>query len=168
MRGFRFGNYAARRMRWYTSEQGKRGRWPWLSTMSNDVALWCNWLTRRPLKAKSSGSSPDNATKPLLKPQSCCDRSLLAWLGAVLTDGDISLREEIDQNQGHEDDAELYERICRAEAFQWSARVSSELIESLLEAVSADPTKCLELPFCSCSIPGSGRGGGSAFELIGV
>jgi hypothetical protein len=27
------------------------------------VALWCNWLTRRPLKAKSSGSSPDNATK---------------------------------------------------------------------------------------------------------
>ncbi len=26
------------------------------------MALWCNWLTRRPLKAKSSGSSPDNAT----------------------------------------------------------------------------------------------------------
>ena len=28
------------------------------------VAIWCNWLTRRPLKAKSSGSSPDIATKP--------------------------------------------------------------------------------------------------------
>ena len=27
------------------------------------VALWCNWLTRRPLKAKSPGSSPGNATK---------------------------------------------------------------------------------------------------------
>ena len=26
------------------------------------VAIWCNWLTRRPLKAKSSGSSPDIAT----------------------------------------------------------------------------------------------------------
>ena len=31
-----------------------------------DVALWCNWLTRRPLKAKSSGSSPDIATKKFL------------------------------------------------------------------------------------------------------
>ncbi len=29
----------------------------------NDLALWCNWLTRRPLKAKSPGSSPGNATK---------------------------------------------------------------------------------------------------------
>jgi hypothetical protein len=29
------------------------------------VAIWCNWLTRRPLKAKSSGSSPDIATKNL-------------------------------------------------------------------------------------------------------
>ena len=28
------------------------------------LALWCNWLTRRPLKAKSPGSSPGNATKP--------------------------------------------------------------------------------------------------------
>ncbi len=27
------------------------------------MALWCNWLTRRPLKAKSPGSSPGNATK---------------------------------------------------------------------------------------------------------
>ena len=27
------------------------------------LALWCNWLTRRPLKAKSPGSSPGNATK---------------------------------------------------------------------------------------------------------
>jgi hypothetical protein len=31
------------------------------------VALWCNWLTRRPLKAKSPGSSPGNATKKLNK-----------------------------------------------------------------------------------------------------
>ena len=30
------------------------------------MALWCNWLTRRPLKAKSPGSSPGNATKTLL------------------------------------------------------------------------------------------------------
>ena len=29
------------------------------------VALWCNWLTRRPLKAKSPGSSPGNATNLL-------------------------------------------------------------------------------------------------------
>src|SRR5882757_7597590 len=28
-----------------------------------DLALWCNWLTRRPLKAESPGSSPGNATK---------------------------------------------------------------------------------------------------------
>jgi hypothetical protein len=27
-----------------------------------DLALWCNWLTRRPLKAESPGSSPGNAT----------------------------------------------------------------------------------------------------------
>jgi uncharacterized SAM-binding protein YcdF (DUF218 family) len=27
------------------------------------VASWCNWLTRRPLKAESSGSIPDDATK---------------------------------------------------------------------------------------------------------
>ncbi len=27
------------------------------------MALWCNWLTRRPLKAESPGSSPGNATK---------------------------------------------------------------------------------------------------------
>src|ERR1017187_2018549 len=26
------------------------------------MALWCNWLTRRPLKAESPGSSPGNAT----------------------------------------------------------------------------------------------------------
>ena len=26
------------------------------------LALWCNWLTRRPLKAKSPGSSPGGAT----------------------------------------------------------------------------------------------------------
>ena len=26
------------------------------------LALWCNWLTRRPLKAESPGSSPGNAT----------------------------------------------------------------------------------------------------------
>jgi hypothetical protein len=31
------------------------------------MALWCNWLTRRPLKAKSPGSSPGNATKNLNK-----------------------------------------------------------------------------------------------------
>ncbi len=30
----------------------------WRTTM----ALWCNWLTRRPLKAESPGSSPGNAT----------------------------------------------------------------------------------------------------------
>jgi hypothetical protein len=29
-----------------------------------DLALWCNWLTRRPLKAESPGSSPGNATNP--------------------------------------------------------------------------------------------------------
>jgi hypothetical protein len=29
---------------------------------NRSVALWCNWLTRRPLKAKSSSSSLDNAT----------------------------------------------------------------------------------------------------------
>src|ERR1035437_3553402 len=34
------------------------------------MALWCNWLTRRPLKAKSPGSSPGNATKYLLYNQS--------------------------------------------------------------------------------------------------
>jgi hypothetical protein len=27
------------------------------------LAPWCNWLTRRPLKAESSGSIPDGATK---------------------------------------------------------------------------------------------------------
>ncbi len=31
------------------------------------LALWCNWLTRRPLKAKSPGSSPGNATKIINK-----------------------------------------------------------------------------------------------------
>jgi hypothetical protein len=29
------------------------------------VASWCNWLTRRPLKAESSGSIPDDATKKI-------------------------------------------------------------------------------------------------------
>jgi hypothetical protein len=29
------------------------------------VASWCNWLTRRPLKAESSGSIPDDATKQI-------------------------------------------------------------------------------------------------------
>ncbi len=35
-----------------------------------DVALWCNWLTRRPLKAKSPGSSPGNATNSSYAPAS--------------------------------------------------------------------------------------------------
>ncbi len=30
------------------------------------VASWCNWLTRRPLKAESSGSIPDDATNRIL------------------------------------------------------------------------------------------------------
>ena len=29
------------------------------------VASWCNWLTRRPLKAESSGSIPDDATNQI-------------------------------------------------------------------------------------------------------
>jgi hypothetical protein len=33
-----------------------------------DLALWCNWLTRRPLKAESPGSSPGNATNSSLLP----------------------------------------------------------------------------------------------------
>ena len=37
-----------------------------LAFCRNVVALWCNWLTRRPLKAKSPGSSPGNATKILI------------------------------------------------------------------------------------------------------
>ncbi len=42
--------------RWYT--EGRAGCSP-----STGMALWCNWLTRRPLKAESPGSSPGNATK---------------------------------------------------------------------------------------------------------
>src|SRR5581483_6586957 len=40
------------------SEEGRFVRGPNLS------APWCNWLTRRPLKAESSGSIPDGATNP--------------------------------------------------------------------------------------------------------
>ncbi len=61
------------------------------------MALWCNWLTRRPLKAKSSGSSPDNATKnlrklphrwPFLKvyAPSTLPRQLFAAIGRVCRD----------------------------------------------------------------------------------
>ncbi len=42
-----------------------------------DVALWCNWLTRRPLKAKSSGSSPDSATKVLKRETQAVSRFAL-------------------------------------------------------------------------------------------
>jgi hypothetical protein len=34
----------------------------WLGHFS--VASWCNWLTRRPLKAESTGSIPVDATNP--------------------------------------------------------------------------------------------------------
>jgi hypothetical protein len=36
-------------------------------TLTHLLAPWCNWLTRRPLKAESSGSIPDGATRPHLK-----------------------------------------------------------------------------------------------------
>ena len=35
------------------------------NTLLSTMALWCNWLTRRPLKAESPGSSPGNATNLL-------------------------------------------------------------------------------------------------------
>jgi hypothetical protein len=35
-------------------------------TPSSILAPWCNWLTRRPLKAESSGSIPDGATKSII------------------------------------------------------------------------------------------------------
>jgi hypothetical protein len=31
----------------------------------SSLAPWCNWLTRRPLKAESSGSIPDGATNKI-------------------------------------------------------------------------------------------------------
>src|SRR5271170_1089589 len=36
-------------------------------TLTHLLAPWCNWLTRRPLKAESSGSIPDGATKVTFK-----------------------------------------------------------------------------------------------------
>ena len=59
------------------------------------MALWCNWLTRRPLKAKSPGSSPGNATKFPIKsvvwaqaaraihPSSLCGGTLVALLSSI-------------------------------------------------------------------------------------
>ncbi len=40
----------------------------WLWYKKTRVALWCNWLTRCPLKAESTGSIPVSATN-FLKPQ---------------------------------------------------------------------------------------------------
>src|ERR1035441_2749110 len=44
----------------------ERLRWRKHPPAAATMALWCNWLTRRPLKAESPGSSPGNATKYLL------------------------------------------------------------------------------------------------------
>ena len=41
------------------------------------VALWCNWLTRCPLKAESTGSIPVSATIVLRKLHSLCTAVLL-------------------------------------------------------------------------------------------
>jgi hypothetical protein len=43
------------------------------------MALWCNWLTRRPLKAESPGSSPGNATKPAFVNEGLLTQLLAPW-----------------------------------------------------------------------------------------
>lgn len=49
-------------------------------------ALWCNWLTHRPFKAESTGSSPVRVTKPLYYLEaffmSCC-KTLFTSVGKV-------------------------------------------------------------------------------------
>jgi hypothetical protein len=57
------------------------------------VASWCNWLTRRPLKAESSGSIPDDATKspsPNIHQQSIVMQCLLFTVRTAVRPSRIS------------------------------------------------------------------------------
>src|ERR1019366_6438358 len=61
----------------------ERLRWRKHPPVAATMPLWCNWLTRRPLKAESPGSSPGNATKFLIYGVSNAVRAR-RWLSEAL------------------------------------------------------------------------------------
>src|ERR1035441_1491621 len=65
----------------------ERLRWRKHPPAAATMALWCNWLTRRPLKAESPGSSPGNATKYILYNQSLAGCEGESAEGASLSSG---------------------------------------------------------------------------------
>jgi Helix-turn-helix domain len=79
------------------------------------TAPWCNWLTRRPLKAKSSGSIPDGATKLSkslkIRPKTNAGAALCASLRTLIIHGRTSLCTQKWAETGSTGSRDFWDRI---------------------------------------------------------